>query len=91
MDMQRGHPTFGALGSALHGVMFSQIWRSYGVPVEFAPVGYSNSKKIDFQGAYERALNGLAVALSGANVMEFQGCVYGELTYHPADPYWMMT
>ncbi len=83
MDMQRGHPCFGALGAALHGVMFSQIWRNYGIPVCFMTAGYSSSKKIDFQGAYERALNGLAGAISGTNVMEFQGCVYGELTFHP--------
>jgi trimethylamine--corrinoid protein Co-methyltransferase len=83
MDMQRGHPSFGALGTSLHGVMFGQIWRGHRIPHCFMTAGYSSSKKIDFQGAYERALNGLVGAVSGTNVMEFQGCVYGELTYHP--------
>jgi len=82
MDMQRGHPAFGAVGQALHLAMFNQVWRSYRVPT-FSVTGYESSKKTDFQCGYEKALGTLIAALSGANLIEFQGCVHGELTYHP--------
>jgi trimethylamine--corrinoid protein Co-methyltransferase len=83
MDMQRGHPAFGAVGQALHLAMFNQVWRSYRVPV-YSITGYESSKKTDFQCGYEKALGTLVAALSGANLIEFQGCVHGELTFHPA-------
>lgn len=83
MDMRFGHPAFGSLGSALHLVAFNQIWRKYGIPTNNMMVGYTSSKKIDFQNAYERAMTGLLSALSGANFMSLLGAVHGELTYHP--------
>jgi len=83
MDMRFGHPAFGALGSALHQIVFNQIWRKYGLPTNNMQVGYSSSKKIDFQNAYERAMSTLLSTLSGANMMSFHGAVHGELTYHP--------
>lgn len=83
MDMQFGHPVFGALPSALHNVMFSQIWRKYGLPVKAGSTGYSSSKKIDFQCAYEKTMVGLVTALSGANLMEWHGGLHAELTFNP--------
>ena len=82
MNMKTGSPDFGAVGQALACAMFSQVWRSYRIPVGCA-TGYESSKKIDFQCGYEKALGTLIGALSGANLLEFQGCVHGELTYHP--------
>ena len=44
---------------------------------------FSNSKKIDFQNAHERANQVLIGALSGGNYLAFHGAIYGELTCHP--------
>ncbi len=83
MDMQYGNPVFGAMGSALHQVMFDQLWRWYGVPSSNWHAGYTNSKKIDFQAGYERTMTTLLYALAGDNVCTLHGSVYGELAYHP--------
>lgn len=83
MDMRGGHPAFCALGSSLHQVIFAQIWRTYGLPVEVGAPGYPSSKKIDFQGGYEKSLGILTAALSGANLIECHGCVTSELTWSP--------
>lgn len=83
MDMKRGQPAFCSLGSSLHQVAFAQIWRSYGLPVELGAPGYPSSKKIDFQGGYEKSLSVLTAALAGANLIEFHGCVSSELTWSP--------
>ena len=45
--------------------------------------GYSSSKCIDFQNAYERASGVLFNALSGTNYIFFVGAVHGELTFSP--------
>jgi len=83
MDMRRGNPTFGAVGAALHNVVFNQIWRSYGIPTCSWIAGITSSKKIDFQCAYEKAMTALLCALSGSNLISLHGAVYGELTWHP--------
>ena len=63
--------------------MFEQIWHKYGIPTASGEYGYSSSKKIDFQNAYERALSTLMAALAGTNLTWLHGAVHGELTYHP--------
>lgn len=83
MDMQYGHPAFGALGDSLHQAVFNQIWRRHNIPCGSWHGGYSSSKKIDFQVGYEKSLSALAAAISGANMIGLHGSVYGELTYHP--------
>ena len=83
MDMKAGHPAFGALGTSLHSVVFEQIWHKYGIPTSNWSAGFSSSKKIDFQCAYERAMSALLVALAGVHFIGLHGCIYGELTYHP--------
>jgi len=82
MNMRNGNMDFGAMGISLHYVMFNQIWRSYGIPTGAAST-FSSSKKIDFQNAYERAMQVLTGAISGNNLTFFQGAMYGELTCHP--------
>ncbi len=84
MDMQFGHPFFGGVTTALHNVMFGQIWRRYGLPVKAGSAAFSSSKKIDFQCAYDKVMIGLASALSGANLIDWHGGLYAELTFHPA-------
>jgi trimethylamine--corrinoid protein Co-methyltransferase len=83
MNMRNGNLDFGAMGIALHTAIFNQIWRSYGIPRGIMCGGYTSSKKIDFQNAYEKAMMNLIAAISGTNIAFFQGSIHGELTYHP--------
>jgi len=82
-NMRTGHPSFGNVSGFLQQVAFSQIWTRYGVPIH-AGAGVSNSKEIDYQSGYEKAIMVLSAALSGAHIIQFMGGVSGELTYHPA-------
>lgn len=82
MNMRNGHPFFGAIETCQHITAFAQVWRKYGVPT-IADSGWTNSKKIDFQDAYERTATALIIALSGIHVSNFFGGVYGELAFHP--------
>ena len=83
MDMRFGSPAFGSVEAALHKTAHAQLWRRYCVPTSTAQDGYSSSKKIDFQNAYERAMATLLSALAGGSLSSLHGCVYGELTYNP--------
>jgi trimethylamine:corrinoid methyltransferase-like protein len=82
-NMRGGGPLFGDIGAFLHNVVFNQIWRSYGIPTKTPPAGASNSKQIDYQCGYEKAMGALLNALSGTNVIPLQGGLNGELTRHP--------
>jgi len=83
MNMRNGNPSFGALGCALHGAVFCQMWREYGVPAVESLSGYPSSKKMDIQSGYEKASIALPSALAGASLVSMHGGVHGELTYHP--------
>jgi trimethylamine--corrinoid protein Co-methyltransferase len=82
MDMRWGHPAFGAVECALHGLIFSQFFRKYSIPLQHW-YGFGSSKEIDFQSGYERSMIALLSAMSGADVVELHGAIYGELTWHP--------
>jgi trimethylamine--corrinoid protein Co-methyltransferase len=82
MDMRTGSPIFGSILAALHIAAFGQVWRRYKIPT-FADSGWTNSKKIDYQDGYEKSITSLVIALSGCNVANFHGGVYGELAFHP--------
>lgn len=82
MDMRSGSPAFGAVGAALHQIVFDQYWRRLGIPTCCGIAGYSvSSKKIDFQNGYERSLATLIAALGGDNRICLHGQVSQELTY----------
>jgi len=84
MNMQSGSPDFGAVGVSLHSVMFNQIWRSYRIPTGGGFAGAcSNSKKIDFQNGYERATAALVSSVSGGNLVQLHGGLYGDVIFHP--------
>ena len=83
-NMRSGYPVFGRIESSIHQVVFNQIWRKYNVPRGNHSTGVSNSKKIDYQCGYEKTTSCLLSLLSGANEIGFHGCVYGELSFHPA-------
>ena len=68
MDMLRGVPAFGAAECALHGAVFTQIFRKYEIPTT-QWYGFGSSKKADFQSGYERSMLGLLAAMSGTNVI----------------------
>jgi trimethylamine--corrinoid protein Co-methyltransferase len=83
MHMRTGGVLFGTVEGALTSAMMNQMLRRYGIP-SCASAGFSsNSKKIDFQVGYEKALGALIDALSGAHLEIFQGGSRGELCYHP--------
>jgi trimethylamine--corrinoid protein Co-methyltransferase len=81
-NMRTGSPAFGNIGVSLHGVVFSQIWRRYGIPAGMT-TAYPSSKIPDFQCGYEKAIIALIAALSGINLQLVQGAIHGELTHHP--------
>jgi trimethylamine--corrinoid protein Co-methyltransferase len=82
MDMRSGSPAFGSIKTCMHISACSQMWRRYEVPT-FADSGWTNSKKIDFQNGYEKAITTFVIAMSGCNVANLSGGVYGELAFHP--------
>jgi trimethylamine--corrinoid protein Co-methyltransferase len=81
-NMRTGAPAFANIGVSLHGVVFSQIWRRYGIPAGMT-TAYPSSKIPDFQCGYEKAIIALIAALSGINLQLVQGAIHGELTHHP--------
>ena len=81
-NMKTGSPGFGDIGISLHAAAFNQIWRRYGVPT-CNGAAIPASKRIDFQGGYERAMSTLLFALSGANFILLHGGISSELTHHP--------
>ena len=82
MNMKTGSPIFDAITASLHMAAFSQIWRNYKIPT-FVDTGWVNSKKIDFQCGYEKAIASTITALAGCNVIILHGGIHGELAYHP--------
>jgi trimethylamine--corrinoid protein Co-methyltransferase len=83
INMKTGAPNFGAIEAVIHQAVFNQIWRFYGIPSISTNAGPTNTKKIDFQGGYEKAMSALSAALTGVNVIQFSGGLYGELAAHP--------
>lgn len=82
-DMRSGSPAFGDIGVSLYNMAFNQIWRKYGIPRGNGQPGYTSSKIIDFQCGSEKTSLALNSALSGANIVQFHGSIYGELGHHP--------
>ena len=83
MNMQSGMQRFGAVGRAITTIMTHQFLRKYQIP-SCPGLGFSSdSKKIDYQAGYEKGMGALISALSGGNLLIFQGGSSGELLYHP--------
>ena len=82
-NMRTGSPAFGAIENSLNQVMFSQMWRKYKLPNFSGATGWTNSKTIDFQAGYEKAMAALISALSGSSAVSLHGGLTGELTAHP--------
>jgi trimethylamine--corrinoid protein Co-methyltransferase len=83
LDMMTAMPLFANSGNYLAESAFSQIWRNYGLPSTSNSPGWSNSKMLDYQAAYETTMGLVSVAFSGATVIAFAGGLTAELTGHP--------
>ncbi|MCL5986393.1 MAG: trimethylamine methyltransferase family protein [Actinobacteria bacterium] len=83
LNMRNGAPAFGSIGSSLHQVVFNQMWRKYGIPASDDIMGLTNSKIIDFQDGYEKAVGAFIAAISGANMIQLYNGIYGEIAAHP--------
>jgi trimethylamine--corrinoid protein Co-methyltransferase len=82
MSVFSGGPVFGSAAAMLHIAAFGQLWRSYRLPL-FANSGWTNAKQMDYQDGWEKSLTTMVIGLSGCNVANFHGGVYGELAFHP--------
>jgi trimethylamine--corrinoid protein Co-methyltransferase len=83
-NMRTGAPGFGRIGIALFQVMYNQMWRGkYNIPTMFGGSGMGNSKTIDYQLGYEKSINTVLTAISGASIINYVGGLTGELSYHP--------
>jgi trimethylamine--corrinoid protein Co-methyltransferase len=83
INMRTGSPAFGDISLSLFNTMFNQMCRRYGLPTWNAGLGFSSSKRIDFQNGYERAIMSSISALSGSNIIHLHGAVSSELSYNP--------
>jgi trimethylamine--corrinoid protein Co-methyltransferase len=83
MDMQRGSPRFGSPEYALTGAMMNQMLRKYGIPSCPGSGFTSTSKTIDYQVGYQKSMGALLSAMSGGNLLIFQGGSSSELMYNP--------
>jgi trimethylamine--corrinoid protein Co-methyltransferase len=83
MNMSNGAPAFGQIESSINNALWNQMWRHYKVPCGNGSPGYVSAKTIDYQAGYEKALAGLAAALSGANHLLLHFGVAAEMTAHP--------
>ena len=83
MHMQSGMQLFGTVSRAITTIMTHQFLRKYQIP-SCPGLGFaSDSKKIDYQVGYEKGMGALISALSGGNLLIFQGGSCSELMYHP--------
>ncbi len=83
MNMRTCTPVFSNACTFLAESAFSQVWRRYGIPCASNSPGWSNSKMIDYQAAYETTMGLFSLALSGASVIAYAGGLSAELTGHP--------
>jgi trimethylamine--corrinoid protein Co-methyltransferase len=83
MNMSTGAPAFGQIESSINNVLWNQMWRHYRVPHGNGSPGYVSAKAIDYQAGYEKAMAGLAAALSGTNHLLLHFGVAAEMTAHP--------
>jgi len=83
LHMRGGHPLASTTQHALLNLAYSQLYRRYGIPVGTVSGFSSNSKKIDFQCGYEKALASLMSCLGGSNLHVLQGGLAEELAFSP--------
>jgi len=82
-NMSTGSPSNGAIGNALHELVFNQMARYYKIPTWSSSSAWSSSKQIDFQAGYEAGIHAVLCALSGASMIIFQCALTMQLVTHP--------
>lgn len=79
MNMMTGSATFGAIEMGMMSAVTVQLAKRYGVCSDVYGLG-TRAKGLDEQAAYEKALNGLLVALAGADLVAAAGLLEDALT-----------
>jgi trimethylamine---corrinoid protein Co-methyltransferase len=79
MNMKTGMATFGAIEMGMMSAALVQLSKRYRVCSDSYGLG-TRSKNLDEQAAYEKALNGILVALSGADLIAAAGLLQDALT-----------
>jgi trimethylamine--corrinoid protein Co-methyltransferase len=78
-DMRKGTTPMGAIETMMIDCAYSQIGKSFGVPIH-AYMGLSDSRTVDYQAGLESGLGAVLAMLAGINVvsgvgmMEFEKC-----------------
>jgi trimethylamine--corrinoid protein Co-methyltransferase len=83
INMRTASPIFANVANFLADSAFNQMWAYYGLPTLCNLSGWSNSKMLDYQAAYETVIGATMSILSGASVLAFGGGLTAELTGHP--------
>ncbi len=79
MDMRSGIIAKGAVEAGLFNVVTAQLARYYGVPSR-GTAGDTESKTLDIQAGYEKAITLLMAALAGVNYIWYPGTIEYALT-----------
>lgn len=79
MNMKTGMATFGAIEMGMMSAALVQLSKRYKVCSDSYGLG-TRSKYLDEQAAYEKALNGILVALAGADLIAAAGLMQDALT-----------
>ena len=82
-NMTTGSPSNGAIGNALHELVFNQMARYYKIPTWSSSSAWTSSKQIDFQAGYEAGIHAVLCALAGASMVVFQCALTMQLVTHP--------
>lgn len=82
-NMRTGSPSNGAIGNALHELVFNQMARKYKIPTWSSSSAWTSSKQIDFQAGYEAGIHAILCALAGASLVIFQCALTMQLVTHP--------
>jgi len=80
MDMRTGVSAIGAVESGMMSAAAVQLARYYNIPSDVYGLG-TNSKILDEQTAFEKAMVGLLPALAGANFLSGAGGIDSGVTY----------
>lgn len=83
VNMRTGVPLFANATSHLAESAMVQMCRRYGLPIATNSVGWSNSKMLDYQAAYETTAALTTMVWSGTSIAPFVGGLCSELTAHP--------
>ena len=79
MNMRTGNASFGSIETGMMSAALVQLSKRYKVCSDSYGLG-TRSKWLDEQAAYEKALNGILVALAGANLVAAAGLLEDALT-----------